>query len=113
MKAYHYRTIPMEDLEGLPGVSIRWAIGKNVGAPNFVARVIDIQRGAATSYHTHAWEHEVFVLAGQGIVRDADGEASIGPGYCVYVEPDEMHQFINKGDSVLRIICIVPFPPED
>ena len=113
MKAYHYTTVPSEAFEGRPGVSLRWAIGRNVGAPNFVARVIDIEGGAATAYHTHAWEHEVFVLEGDGVVRDAEGETPIAPGYCVYVEPGEVHQFINRGESVLRIICIIPYPPED
>jgi len=113
MKAYHYTTVPAEAFEGQPGVSIRWAIGKNVGAPHFVARVIDLEDGAATPYHTHPWEHEAFVLEGHGVVRHAEGETSIAPGYCVYIQPGEAHQFINRGDSVLRFICIIPYPPED
>jgi len=112
MQAYHYTEVPAEPFEGLPGISIRWAIGRNVGAPNFVARVIDVEPGAATGFHTHDWEHEVFVLEGQGNVRDAQGEAAVGPGSCVYVEPNEAHQFINTGDSTLRFLCIIPFPPE-
>jgi len=87
MKTYHYSTISADPVEGLPGVAMRWAIGENVGAPNFVMRVIDI--------------------------RDAGGETPIGPGSCVYVEPNEIHQFINTGGSVLRIICVIPYPPED
>jgi len=113
MKAYHYTTVPSEAFEGKPGISIRWAMGKNVGAPNFTARVIDMEPGTATPYHTHAWEHEVFVLEGDGVVRDAGGETPIGPGHCVYVEPGEVHQFINRGESVLRIICVIPNPAED
>ena len=113
MKAYHYSTISADPVEGLPGVAMRWAIGKNVGAPNFIMRVIDIDAGSATGYHTHPWEHEVFVLEGAGNVRDAGGETPIGPGSCVYVEPNEIHQFINTGGSVLRIICVIPYPPED
>ena len=113
MKAYHYTTVPSEAFEGKPGISIRWAMGKNVGAPNFTARVIDMEPGTATPYHTHAWEHEVFVLEGDGVVRDAGGETPIGPGYCVYVEPGEVHQFMNRGGSLLRIICVIPNPSQD
>ena len=112
MKAYHYTDVPAEPAEGLPGVSLRWVIGKNVGAPNFVMRVIDVAPGKATEHHAHAWEHEVFVLEGQGRVRHAAGEVTIGPGSCVYVAPDEVHQFINVGNSVLRFICIIPRPRE-
>ena len=113
MKTYHYTKVVAEPAEGLPGVLMRWAIGKNVGAPNFVTRVIDVEPGAATSHHQHDWEHEVFVLEGEGSVRDAQGETPVGPGSCVYVEPNEIHQFINNSDRVLRFLCIIPYPPED
>lgn len=112
MKAYHYTEVPAEPVEGSPGASIRWAIGKNVAAPNFVSRIIDLRPGAMSEYHQHAWEHEVFVLEGTGDVRDAQGRTRVEPGTCVYVEPDEIHQFINTGDATLRFLCIIPYPPE-
>ncbi|HHX64666.1 MAG TPA: cupin domain-containing protein [Chloroflexi bacterium] len=113
MKAFHYTSVPAQGMEGLESVSIRWAVGRNVGAPNFALRVIDVQPGAATEHHGHAWEHEVFVLEGQGAVVHSDGvtETAIGPGSCVYIPPDEGHQFANRGDTVLRFICVVPYPP--
>lgn len=112
MKAFHYNTVPAETTEGLPGVSIRWALGKNVGAPNYVARIIEVQPGASTAYHTHPWEHEVVVIDGEGAVRDSRRGVAIGPGSCVYVEPNEEHQFINTGQGVLRFVCVIPYPPE-
>lgn len=112
MKAFHYTEVPSQPVEGSPGVTIRWAIGRNVGAPNFVSRVIDIGPGSATEHHSHPWEHEVFVVEGAGTVYSAEGESTIGPGSCVYVEPREIHHFSNTGDSVLRIVCVIPFPPE-
>ena len=112
MQAFHYSSVPAEPAEDRAGVTIRWAIGKNVGAPHFVARIIELQPGASTAYHTHPWEHEVVVMDGEGTVRDASGEVAIGPGTCVYVEPSEEHQFINTGSGVLRIVCVIPYPPE-
>jgi quercetin dioxygenase-like cupin family protein len=112
MRAFHYNSVPAETTEDLPGVSIRWALGKNVGAPNYVARVIELQASASTAYHTHPWEHEVVVMDGEGAVRDARGDVAIGPGSCVYVEPNEEHQFINTGQGVLRFVCVIPYPPE-
>ncbi|NLX35445.1 MAG: cupin domain-containing protein [Chloroflexi bacterium] len=111
MKAFHYTEIEAQPTEGAPGASIRWAIGKNVGAPNFVTRVIEIEPGGATPYHQHPWEHEVFVLDGAGVVKTVDGETPISPRMCVYVSPDEEHQFRNTGDQVLRFLCIIPFAP--
>lgn len=111
MKVFHYETIPAEPAEGLPGVAIRWAIGRNVSAPNFVTRIIEVQPGCATAYHQHPWEHEVVVLDGSARLRDAQGEQVAGPGACVYVAPDEWHQFANAGEGVLRIVCVIPYPP--
>lgn len=114
MKAYHYETVPAETMEGLEGVSIRWAIGENVGAPNFTLRVIEVEPGAATPYHEHPWEHEAFILKGEATLRDAQGkETEVGPGTCVYVAPDESHCFMNEGEEVLRLICVIPHPPEE
>ena len=108
MQVFHYSTVPAEPAEGREGVAIRWALGANVNAPNFVLRVIEVQPGASTAYHQHAWEHEVFILEGQATVREADRDHFAGPGACVYVAPDEWHQFLNQGEGLLRLICVIP-----
>ncbi len=112
MKAFHYTEVPAQPVEGLEGVTIRWVMAENVSAPHFATRVIEVQPGAATEQHRHDWEHEVFVLAGEGVARHANAEYPVRAGSCVYVAPNEVHNFANTGDSVLRIICIVPFPPQ-
>jgi len=91
-----------------PGVRTRWVIGKPEGAPNFAMRVIEVEPGAATPHHEHQWEHEVFVLEGEGIVKGPGGEYPLRPGTAVYVPPMERHQFANTGTSVLRFICVIP-----
>jgi len=114
MKAFHYADVPAEPAPGLPGVTLRWVMGENVGAPRFYTRVIDVAPGAATEYHAHPWEHQVFVLQGNGHVRDAAGaETAIGPEMCVFVPPEETHQFVNTGPDALRFICIIPKPSGD
>ncbi|MHB0878380.1 MAG: cupin domain-containing protein [Anaerolineae bacterium] len=99
------------DVEGKPaadGVTMRLVIGPAEGAPYFNMRVFDVQPGHATPYHEHWWEHEVFVLDGQGVVRGEDGEQQIGAGSTVLVPGGQMHQFRNVGNGTLRFICLVP-----
>jgi quercetin dioxygenase-like cupin family protein len=108
MKVEHYSKTEAEEIENVPGVTVRWVVGDKDGAPNFAMRVFEVQPGYATPYHQHAWEHEVFVLAGEGAVRQETGESPIGHGSVVFVPGMEMHQFANRGDSVLRFICVVP-----
>ncbi len=90
------------------GVSLHWAIAAEDGAPNFAMRVIEVQPGCATPHHQHTWEHEVFVLAGTGVVRGEQGEQPLKHGTVVYVPGGEIHQFANTGADVLRFLCLVP-----
>jgi quercetin dioxygenase-like cupin family protein len=90
------------------GVTMRVAIGPEDGAPIFNMRVFEVPPGGSTPHHSHWWEHEVFVLSGQGSVTTDGGDLSIGHGSVVYVPGGDMHQFHNTGDDVLRFICLVP-----
>lgn len=99
------------DVEAQPtleGVTMRVVIGPEEGAPFFNMRVFEVQPGHASPYHSHWWEHEVFVLSGQGMVKTEEGELPIGHGRTVFVPGGEMHQFQNTGDDLLRFLCLVP-----
>ena len=99
------------DVEAQPvyeGVTMRVAIGPDDGAPIFNMRVFDVPPGGSTPHHSHWWEHEVFVLSGQGTVTTDGGDLPVGHGSVVYVPGGAMHQFHNTGDDVLRFICLVP-----
>ena len=93
---------------GARGVTIRVLMGDNVGAPTFTMRHFEIAPGGATPYHTHPWEHEVYVLSGKGKARRKGGETEVGPGSFVYVAPDEEHNFVNAGDAPFSFLCVIP-----
>ena len=112
MKIVNFLDVEEQAEESAPGVNVRWAITDEDGAPNFAMRIFDVQPGTSTPYHTHSWEHEVFVLAGSGVVRSADEEHPLGEGDVVFVAPEERHQFVNRGDDALRFICLIPWPVE-
>ena len=89
------------------GVEMRPLITERDGAPHFAMRVFTLDPGGHTPYHDHAWEHEVFVLAGSGVVRAADGERPLRAGDAIFVAPQETHQF-RAGTDGLQFICCVP-----
>lgn len=93
---------------GAAGVTIRVLMGENVGAPNFAMRRFEVAPGGSTPYHAHPWEHEVYILAGSGVVRRKDGDVPVGPGHFVYVPPDAEHAFANRGDLPLAFLCVIP-----
>ena len=90
------------------GVTMRVVIGPDEGAPYFNMRVFEVQPGHATSFHSHWWEHEVFVLSGEGVLRTDQGNISIRHGSTVFVPGGDMHQFQNTGDGLFRFLCLVP-----
>ncbi len=106
MKVANYAdTQPTEEV---PGVFKREVITARDGAPNFCMRVFEVKTGSSTPNHSHPWEHEVFVLAGRGVVESKEGESPIARGSVVFVAPDEQHCFRNTGNEVLRFICLIP-----
>ncbi len=111
-KIVHYRQVPAEPVAGLEGVTIRWVISQNDGAPHFAMRVFELQPGSGSPHHRHAWEHEVFILAGKGVLRIEEGEHPLEPGTAVFVPEGMVHQFYNDGDQVLRFLCLIPHPEE-
>lgn len=86
----------------------RVLIGPMDDAPTFVMRVFTLEPNASTPYHTHPWEHEVFVLEGRLKVKAKNKEYEIEPGNFVFVKPNEEHQFINVGDTQASFICVIP-----
>ncbi len=101
-----YRAVPREPVD--EDKSIRWVIGKPEGAPNFAMRVIEFQPGAVFATHQHPYEHEIFVLEGEGVAEGPDGEVQMRPGVALYIPPDEPHGYRNTGERVLRFICVIP-----
>ncbi len=93
---------------GANGVTIRVLMGDNVNAPTFVMRHFEIAPGGGTPYHTHPWEHEVYVLSGRGRVRRKGGETELEAGSFVYVAPDEEHNFVNTGAAPFAFLCVIP-----
>lgn len=107
MKIHNYRQV--QGMTAAPGVTMRVVAGTAEGAPTFAMRVFDIQPGSATPFHTHPWEHEIFVLAGKGVARRGGGkETALAEGDAVMVPPNEQHSFLNAGKDIFRIICCVP-----
>jgi quercetin dioxygenase-like cupin family protein len=105
VKVLNYREVT-PDTE-VPGVALRTVISA-AEAPRFAMRVFEVEVGGSTPFHTHDWEHEVFILSGRGKVRGADGERELSADDAVFVAPGEEHCFTNTGEDVLRFVCCIP-----
>jgi len=100
------------DGENVRNAEKRVLVGPRENAPNFSMRKFTIGRDGCSPYHKHPWEHEVYVLAGQGEVRFAGGSRTVEPGDFAFVPPNDEHQFVNTGHDVFEFLCVVPLEGE-
>ena len=112
MKLKHYSEIPLEkvEMDGAKGASIRWLISQKDGAPNFATRMFEVEPGGFTPYHTHSWEHENFIVSGEGALVTEEGDKPFKEGDVIYVPPQFKHCYKNTGDTTLKFLCMIPNP---
>ena len=112
MKAVRTEEVPAQSVTdgGAREVTVRWLISRPEGAPNFAMRVFEIAPGGCTPQHEHAWEHEVYILAGETEVVGEAGATALAAGDAVLVLPGERHQFRNAGRTPARMLCMIPLP---
>lgn len=110
MKVQHFEAVPAQSvaMPGASGCTVRWLLGPADGTPNFAMRQFEVAPGGYTPRHSHPYEHEVFVLEGEGVVYEGDEAHPLKAGDVVLVRPDEVHQFRNTGVGPLKFLCLVP-----
>ena len=95
-------------MEGSSGCQVRWLLSRDDGAPNFAMRQFEVEPGGFTPKHNHPYEHEIYVIDGEGEVYAGDVPNAIKAGDVVMVKPDELHQFKNVGERPLKFLCLIP-----
>jgi quercetin dioxygenase-like cupin family protein len=110
VKHVHYDDVALQEVKepGAEGVRVRWLIGKEDGAPHFYMRRFELVPGGHTLRHRHAWEHEVYILEGEGTVFCEGREEDFAAGDVIYVAPDEEHSFAAGGRGSVAFLCLVP-----
>ncbi|MEM2942554.1 MAG: cupin domain-containing protein [Candidatus Bathyarchaeia archaeon] len=95
--------------EGAANVRMRWLISKEVGAENFAMRHIEIGPQGHSPLHSHPWEHEIFVLEGEGVVTGGADERTVREGDFIFIPPNEMHQTRNTSQKTMKLLCMIPY----
>jgi quercetin dioxygenase-like cupin family protein len=100
---------PLEVEEGgAKGVLLRWVISERAGAEKSALQVFTLKPGGHTPVHAHPWEHEVFILQGNGVYVHQGEDIALAAGDVIFSPPDEEHQFKNIGDTLFEFICLIP-----
>ena len=109
MKVFRYQSVEAKSAdEGASKLKVRWLITKEMGAPNFAMRLFEMEPKGHSPFHNHPWEHEVFILEGEGIVVGETEEKKFSAGDAIFILPNEKHQLKNNGEKTVKFLCLVP-----
>jgi quercetin dioxygenase-like cupin family protein len=112
MKIVNINDVPKKvvNMEGAKKVLKQIPISKNDGTPNLSLRVFTVEPDGHTPYHQHNYEQLNYVIEGEGVMINANGDATkLMKGDFALVLPNEIHQYKNSSkDKPLIFICGVP-----
>jgi quercetin dioxygenase-like cupin family protein len=94
--------------DGAVNAGLRWVLGPKDGMQNFSLRVVELGQDGKSMHHKHDYEHEVFVLEGNGWLVGENDKLELKPGIAAFVPPNEIHQFQNAGNETFKFICVIP-----
>jgi quercetin dioxygenase-like cupin family protein len=109
-KIVHYTDVPAEKFgDTAPGTSLRWLIDDDHdGAPVYALRMIEIEPGGNSPQHAHPYEHENFVVEGEGRLFIEGTWHDLKPGDVAFVPGGVQHQYANAGGTTFRFLCGIP-----
>lgn len=100
------------DLPGAKNVEMVNLFSGEDGVPNFAMRLFHLSEGGETPLHKHPYEHETYVLSGEGILYLDGKEYEFKEGYALYVPANLEHNFRQKGNKDLKFLCMIPILPD-
>jgi len=111
-KSHAVKPLDLDNGKTILHATKRVLIGPKQGAGNFVMRLFTLEEGGRSPYHSHPWEHEVFILSGEGTVKSSGSSVTVSAGDFVFVPPMDEHQFLNAGSEPFEFLCLVPVSGE-
>ena len=109
MLVRHSQDVSSKKVEqGAKNTTIRWLIAGPEGAPNFYMRLFEIGPGGNTPHHSHEWEHEIYILDGEGKLMGDGLELPVKSGDAVFIPGGETHHLENNGGDTMKMLCLVP-----
>jgi quercetin dioxygenase-like cupin family protein len=71
-----------------------------MGAKNFAMRIFELEPKGHSPLHKHPWEHEIFILEGEGQIFDGEKAMPLRAGAVIFVQANDIHQFSASGKKI-------------
>lgn len=113
MRLFNFQEVEAKGAgEATSQLTVRWLITREMGAENFAMRLFEMGPGGYSPLHSHPWEHEIFILEGEGVVVGGKKERKFTAGDVIFLPPNEKHQLKNKNGKTVKFICLIPCTQE-
>ncbi len=89
----------------MAGVRKRVLIGAEHGAQKFYLRHYELEPETTTPLDQHVYEHELFVLSGEGKYICDGHETPIHANDAIWIQSQQVHQIANTGPVTMRLLC--------
>ena len=106
MKIVHYQDVAAKEVEEGFKLKMRW-LNPN-GSETVAVRHCEFEPGGYSPLHSHRWEHEMFILEGQGSVIGEKEAKAVVAGCAISIPAGETHQVKNTSEKTLRLLCMIP-----
>jgi len=91
-------------------IKVRYLIDERHGSDRFALRLYTLEKGGHTPLDKHEYEHQVYILKGQGVLREVregvPGLRALRQGDAIFIPSDAVHQFINEHEEPLLFLCV-------
>jgi quercetin dioxygenase-like cupin family protein len=103
--------VPLERLEkGAQETQVQYLIDDRHGSDRFALRIYTVQKGGHTPLDQHPYEHQVYVLSGQGLLRQGKNPDSplkkLKARDAIFIPSNAVHQFSNTHVEPFVFLCV-------
>ncbi len=105
-------SVPVEDMgkKDAEKVKVQYLVDERQGSERFALRLYTVEKGGHTPLDQHEYEHQVYVLSGQGLVKQSKENPqalrTLRAGDTVFIPSNAVHQFINERDEPFVFLCV-------
>ena len=72
-------------------------------------RLFEMEAGGRSPLHSHNWEHEVFILEGEGMVVGGQEEKKFKVGDVIFIPSNEKYQLKNNSKKACMFLCLISY----
>ena len=94
------------DVASRNGLTRKLIIRPSINSHEIVLRVMNLDRGCATTLHLHPFPHIWKIEKGQGLLVDQNNrEESVIAGNYIFIKSNEPHSLKNNSENNLEYLC--------